>query len=83
MKDTSLHLIDFGFAKKYLNKDNGHFEQDEENYFHGNLLFASRDHLQFLRTSRKDDLESLMYLLIYFLNDGNILGMTTSLDMKD
>lgn len=75
-RSTSLNLIDFGFAQKYRNKDKSHQPRENIDVFKGNLVFASRDQLKFKKTSRKDDLESLMYLLIYFLNDGVVLDIS-------
>lgn len=40
--------------------------------FQGNMLFASVRQMEFRRTSRKDDLVSLFYLLIFTLNDENL-----------
>jgi hypothetical protein len=40
--------------------------------FQGNLLFASPYQLQFHATSRRDDLYSLVYLLMYMLNGSNL-----------
>jgi len=37
----TLHLIDFGLAKNYLNSDGSHVEKSKEKQFSGNLPFAS------------------------------------------
>jgi hypothetical protein len=37
--------------------------------FQGNMLFSSVRQMEFRKTSRKDDLIALFYLMIYSLND--------------
>ena len=37
--------------------------------FQGNMLFASVRQMEFRKTSRRDDLVALFYLMIYSLND--------------
>jgi len=39
------------------------------------MIFASTNQLEFFSTSRRDDLISLYYLLIYLFNDGNLPGI--------
>jgi casein kinase 1 len=78
---TSLHLIDFGFATKYLQKDKTHIPQEFVSVFRGNMMFGSRDQLRFNATSRKDDIESLMYLIVYLLN-GSLLGLLLEEDVS-
>ena len=70
LKDSKVSLIDFGFCKKYVNSDGKHCREDDEvDSFRGNFIFATQRQLQFLMTTRKDDLLSLGYFLIYLLND--------------
>ena len=38
-------------------------------YFTGNVFFASENAMHFNTLSRKDDLESLIYLVAYIVND--------------
>ena len=40
-KCSSLKLIDFGLANRYLDKKQNHISQDKLNYFKGNRIFAS------------------------------------------
>ena len=66
-------LTDFGLASRWQDKDTGeHMPQKELPSFGGNLYFGSVNQLKFLRTSRRDDLHSLMYMMIYLLNRGEI-----------
>ena len=69
--DPEVFLIDFGFAKKFLKKDGKtHLEESKTvDEFSGNIHFASGRQMNFLETSRKDDIVSLFYLLIFMLND--------------
>ena len=53
----------------FRNKDKSHCEQKVIKEFQGNMMFASLDQLGFKSTSRKDDLHSLSYLLIFLMND--------------
>ena len=63
-----IYLIDFGLAKKYRESNNAeHYEIKEENKLIGTARFASINAMEGLSQSRRDDLESLGYMLIYFL----------------
>lgn len=55
-------LIDYGMSEKYS-------DQEEESYFQGNLLFASLDKLNFKKATRKDDLVSLAYMMMWYVNN--------------
>ena len=62
-------LIDYGLATEYRNNATGeHLPMEEMELFNGNLMFASEYALEFKRPSRRDDLLSLCYILIYLLN---------------
>ena len=63
-------LIDFGFAAKFLKDKTGdHIEINEgTDMFQGNLLFSSVSQMKFLKTSRRDDIMSLFYMIVYLLN---------------
>jgi serine/threonine protein kinase len=65
---NELYCIDYSLAKFYIDKNtNEHIEfKDNENEI-GNVDFASVWSLLGNRQSRRDDLESIFYLLIYFL----------------
>jgi len=71
LADASLHLVDFGFATRFINKSTGlHIEEDEVETFRGNMIFGSLNQLNFMTTTRRDDLISLCYMTIYMLNNG-------------
>ena len=61
-------IIDFGMTTEYLDENGNHILKDEMEYFRGNLLFASLSTLNFNRPSRKDDLISFCYLLLFLIN---------------
>jgi serine/threonine protein kinase len=63
---NQLYLIDFGLCKSYLNNDN-HIEMKNTSGFIGSLTYASLNAHNLNELSRRDDLESLGYMLIYFL----------------
>lgn len=44
----------------------------ELNMFRGNMVFSSINQLQFMTTSRRDDLISLCYLLVFCINQGKL-----------
>ena len=64
-KNTKIYLIDFGFCKTFLN-DNKHIEIKKTKNLIGSNNFASVNAHDFNELSRRDDLESLGYMLIYF-----------------
>jgi len=64
-KKKEIYLIDFGFCKSYLN--NGQHNQLKQiNNMIGSMNYASINSHNKLELSRRDDLESLAYMLIYF-----------------
>jgi len=60
-----LYLVDFGLSKPYI--FNGtHIDYKKKDKFMGTPDFASINTHNFLEQSRRDDLESVSYMLIYF-----------------
>jgi serine/threonine protein kinase len=64
-KPFKIYLIDFGISKTYLTH-NKHIPFAYKNKFIGTLNFASINSHNLYEQSRRDDLESLAYMLIYF-----------------
>jgi len=62
---TQLFLIDFGLCKSYLNNDT-HIDMKNTKNLIGSLTYASINAHNYKELSRRDDLESLGYMLIYF-----------------
>ena len=64
-----IYIIDFGFAKKYRSSKTGkHIKYSINNHFSGNLKFSTANTMKGIEPSRRDDLESLGYMLIYLFN---------------
>ena len=63
-RKTQFNIIDFGFCKSYLN--NGlHIALKQTNSLIGSFSYASINAHNFMELSRRDDLESLGYILLY------------------
>jgi len=60
-----IYLIDFGFCKSYLLPNRDHKEIKKTNNIIGSYNYASIMSHKRVELSRRDDLESLCYLLIY------------------
>ena len=72
-EDASMHLVDFGLATKWTDCETGmHIKQSKTKYFAGNIYFSSNNQLEGKTSSRRDDLHSLIYMLIYLLNSASI-----------
>ena len=68
---NTIYLIDYGLAKRFKdNKTNQHIPYREKKEFVGNLTFASINAHLGLEQSRRDDLISIGYNLIYMLKGG-------------
>lgn len=64
----TIFLIDFGLSCTYLESmSQKHYKYEEGYSFVGTLRYASLNSHKGTRQSRRDDLESMMYILIYFL----------------
>ena len=63
-----IYLIDFGLGQKYISLKTGkHIEFLFTGYMTGTARYASRNALRGKRLSRRDDIESFMYMILYFL----------------
>ena len=85
--DTSLiYLIDFGLAKKYMSSRTGrHLKFSINKKWSGTSRFASANTLRGVVQSRRDDLESLCYILLFIMKGGlpwdNIFGNSENEDI--
>ena len=62
-----LKLIDFGLATKYIDENGNHINNEKRSNFMGNLALSSSYAMNFSAVSRRDDLISLCYLLVYII----------------
>ena len=60
-----IYLIDFGLSEKYLKEDGSHTEFKERVGLIGTARYMSINSHELNSQSRKDDLESLGYILVY------------------
>ncbi|KAK6927267.1 Protein kinase domain [Dillenia turbinata] len=65
---NQVYIIDFGLAKKYKHSStHQHIKYKDNNNFVGTARYASMNNLLGIEQSRRDDLESLGYVFMYFL----------------
>ena len=63
-----IYLIDFGLSKKYRSSTTGnHIKNSKLKKFVGSLRYASINASKLREQSRRDDLESIGYMLIYLI----------------
>lgn len=65
-----IKLIDFGLASSFVDEKGVHIKE-QDCLFSGNPIFCSRNTIIQKTPSRRDDLESLAYLLVY-LHQGHL-----------
>lgn len=61
----NIFLVDFSFCKKYINSDGIHIEENTINKYIGSINYISLNIHNLIEPSRRDDLESVIYILIY------------------
>jgi casein kinase 1 len=67
LENRYVYLIDFGLAKRFKTADNIHIKPRDGKKMLGTARYASANCHAGIELSRRDDMESLMYLLVYFL----------------
>ena len=65
---NQLYLIDFGLSQRYLDDKGKHIPMSTKVPFKGNLIYSSKHAFQNLTLSRRDDIISLAYFLIFRIN---------------
>ena len=80
-----VHLIDFGFVDKFVDETTKKHIEDGElvDIFRGNLLYSSLNQMNFLRTSPKDDIISVFYIVLMSLSSKFIQLNKIQKDIKD
>ena len=66
-KERLIYLIDFGLSRKYINDNNIHISMKKDRNIIGTVRYISMNTHQGFEQSRRDDLESLIYIIIYFI----------------
>jgi serine/threonine protein kinase len=70
---NTIYLIDFGLCQRYLIEGTKeHIEKKYLGVFSGNMQFASINSCKGYTKSRRDDIESTLYVLFYFLNQNKL-----------
>jgi serine/threonine protein kinase len=81
--ESKLYMIDFGLAKKYRSsKTLQHIQYTTNKKLTGTARYASVNALRGSAQSRRDDLEAIGYVLLYFLR-GSLPWQGLKLDRKD
>jgi serine/threonine protein kinase len=70
---NNIYILDFGLSKNFMNKESGqHIELVKNKSLVGSMRYASIRNHRGYEQSRRDELESLGYILLYFLKGGNL-----------
>lgn len=68
-KTNIIYIIDFGLATRYLDDDDIHLQQSQDRKLTGTARYASINVHTGLTPARRDDLESVGYVLLYLLKE--------------
>lgn len=68
----NIYLIDFGLSCRYVEPDGSHVEKKYIQKFSGNFIFGSLNSCRGYNKSRRDDIQSLIYIMIFLLNGGSL-----------
>ena len=70
---STIYLIDFGLSKRYFDPKTGkHHVYEMGKSFRGTRRYSSINSMLGIEQSRRDDLESVAYVLIYFMRGGQL-----------
>jgi len=71
LKSNVVYVIDFGLSKPYHDNNGAHIPYRSNKNLTGTARYASINNHRGVEQSRRDDLESALYVLLYFLR-GNL-----------
>jgi serine/threonine protein kinase len=80
--NCKLYLIDFGISKIYR-INNIHNSETQIKSLIGSVNFSSFNVLNLIEPSRRDDIESLLYILFYLLLDNSTYSIFDKLDSSN
>ena len=82
---NTVYLLDFGLAKKWRNHLTGQMRSNVQRYYGtvGTDMFASRIAHQGFEQGRKDDLESLGYIFLYFMKSLPWMNQQAGMQTED
>lgn len=66
LQKPTIYLIDFGFAKCFINGSGLHIETKKKTKIVGTMNYISVNVHDLCEPSRRDDVESMMYMIVFF-----------------
>lgn len=79
----NINIKEMDFATPYLDGvTREHVKKSHLDEYHGNIIFSSLNQLKFHTTSRRDDMISLFYLLVFLFKEGAMPGIDSQ-DLDD
>jgi serine/threonine protein kinase len=74
-KVGTIYAIDFGLSKRFVNPKTGEHIEHKKTNFAGTARYCSKNAHNKYQQSRKDDLEAIGNILVYFYNKGHLPWM--------